>query len=170
MTRKLLGALVLLLTLVPAARAQNVARAPRHPALTHANPADQTGNSTTTLKMNGLGAAAAPCTITPKVTGRVVFTITGQLSQNTGGDGVTYKLAYGTGAAPANAAAATGTIASATHTWTALAGQLITQFALTASATGLQVGTAVWFDLQVAEVTGGTAAITHVDCTAQELP
>jgi hypothetical protein len=137
-------------------------------ALTHATPANQTGNATATFKMNGLGAAAAPCTITPTQTGRVEFTITGQLVQNTTGDGVTYKLAFGTGTAPANAAAASGTVISATPVWTALTGQLTSQFAVTSIATGLTLNTAVWYDLQVADVTGGTAAITNVDCTAAE--
>lgn len=138
-------------------------------ALSHANPADQTGNATATLKMNGLGAAAAPCTITPALTGRVLFTITGQLNQSTTADGVTYKLVFGTGAAPANAATAAGTAISATQTWTGLTGQLTSQFSVIASTTGLVVGTAVWYDLQVADVAGGTAAIKNVDCTAHEI-
>lgn len=138
------------------------------PALTHANPADQTGNATATLKMNGLGAAAAPCTITPVATGRVVFTITGQLTQSTTADGVKVVMAEGTGTAPANAAAATGTLISATQTWTALTGQLTTQFSITSVKTGLALNTAVWFDLQVADVTGGTASVKNVDCTAFE--
>lgn len=139
------------------------------PALAHANPANQTGNATATFKMNGLGAAAAPCTITPVATGRVIFTITGQLAQTTTADGVTTKLAFGTGAAPANAAAATGTVISATITHTALTGALEVPFAITASTTGLALSTAVWFDLQLANVTGGTASITNVDCTAWEM-
>lgn len=146
-------------------------------ALTHGNPANQTGNATATFKMNGLGAAASACAITPTSSGRVIFTITGQAQQSTTADGVTFKLAEGTGTAPANAAAAAGTVISATQTWTALTGNLIEQFSVTAcvgaatcvAATPLAVGTAVWFDLQVADVTGGTAAIINVDCTAHEL-
>lgn len=134
------------------------------PALTHSNPANQTGNATATLKMNGLA-----CAITPVATGRIVFTITGQLVQTTTGDGVVVKLAEGTGTAPSNAGAAAGTIISATQTWTALTGQLTSQFAITASATGFSLATAVWFDLQIAEVTGGTASATNIDCTAHEI-
>jgi hypothetical protein len=134
------------------------------PALTHSTPANQSGNATATFKMNGLA-----CAITPVATGRVVFMITGQQTNNTSGDGVTIKLAEGTGAAPSNAAAATGTVISATQTWTALTGQLTTQFAIIASATGLALSTAVWFDLQIADVTGGTVTVTNVDCTAHEI-
>lgn len=138
-------------------------------ALTHANPADQTGNGTATLKMNGLGAAAAPCTITPTSTGRVVFNITGNQAQNTSGDGVTFKLVYGSGAAPANAAAASGTAISAVQSWTALTGQLQVGFAIESIATSLTLATAYWYDLQIADVTGGTASVKNIDCTAHEL-
>lgn len=139
-------------------------------ALTTATPADQTGNATATLKMNGLGAAGAPCTITPTSTGRVIFTITGDIGNATTGDGVSLKLVYGTGAAPANAAAATGTqIGASRATWVALTGMLTVPWAITASATGLAVATAVWYDLQIADVTGGTATIKNVTCTANEI-
>lgn len=133
-------------------------------ALTHSTPTNKTGNATATLKMNGLA-----CTVTPVSTGRVIFTVTGMAAQDTTGDGVTYKLADGTGVAPTNAAAATGTVISATQTWTALTGMLTVPFSLSASATGLALNTAVWFDLQIADVTGGTASVTSVDCTAEEL-
>lgn len=169
MIKRILSAAVLAALCAVPLGAQSVIRGRQQPALTHATPTNQTGNATATFKMNGLGAAAAPCTITPKLTGRVVFTVTGQLTQSTTADGVTVKLAEGTGGAPANAAAATGTVISATQTWTALTGQLTTQFTITAAATGLALGTPVWFDLQIADVTGGTAAATNIDCTAQEM-
>lgn len=134
----------------------------------HANPADQTGNATATLKMNGLGAAAAPCTITPTSSGNVTFTITGLMTQSTTANGVTYALAFGTGTAPANAAAAAGTIISAQPAWLALTGMLTVPFSVTSSTTGLATAVPVWFDLQVADTVGGTATITKVDCTALE--
>ena len=139
------------------------------PALTMATPANQTGNATATLKMNGLGAAGAPCTITPVATGRVQFLITGMIAQSTTADGVVTKIAYGTGAAPANAAAVTGTVIGATDTWTALTGMLTVPWAMSAIATGLALSTAVWYDIQIADVTGGTASLTNVTCTAHEI-
>ena len=138
-------------------------------AATTATPANQTGNATTTFKMNGLGAAAAPCTITPTATGRVMFTVTGSAGNGTTADSVTWKFAYGTGAAPTNAAAATGTVVGATGVFKALTGQLDAPFAVIRLTTGLTLATAVWYDLQVAEITGGTASITAVTCTAFEL-
>ena len=138
-------------------------------ALSHANPTDQTGNATSTLKMNGLGAAAAPCTITPKSTGRVVFIITGDLTNSIILDGVAYALAFGTGAAPANAATASGTIISATRGPAVAVAAQKQGFSITAITTGLALGTAVWFDLQISDVTGGTASASNIDCTAHEI-
>lgn len=137
-------------------------------ATTTATPADQTGNATATFKMNGLGSAGTPCVITPVITGRVLFMISGDIAQNTTADGVTFKIAYGTGAAPANAAAATGTVIGAVRTWTALTGMLQVPASIQATATGLTLATAVWYDLQIADVTGGTASIKNVTCTARE--
>lgn len=140
------------------------------PALMTATPADQTGNATATFKMNGLGAAAAPCTITPVATGRVVFFISGDQVQSLTADGVTIKLAVGTiPANDTNGAAAFGTVIGSTHTWTALTGNLQTPFALQATTTGLALSTAVWFDVQIADVTGGTASLKNVTCSAHEM-
>jgi len=46
---------------------------------------------------------------TPLYSGRVKIIIAGEASNNTAGDGFLIYAAYGTGAAPANGAAATGT-------------------------------------------------------------
>ncbi len=42
-------------------------------------------------------------------------------------------------------------------------------FSIQGTATGLAAGTAVWFDLQVADVTGGTASVSNVTCSAYEI-
>jgi hypothetical protein len=148
--------------------AQGGTAATSQPALTTAQPADQTGNATATFKMNGLGAAAAPCTITPVATGRVVFTITGNLNQTVNTDAINYKMAYGTGTAPANAAAATGTLITAAQGAFVPAGG-IGSFSVTGRATGLTLTTAVWYDLQINESIGGTASVTNITCTAFEI-
>lgn len=137
-------------------------------AVAQALPADQTGNATATLKMNGLGAAAAPCTITPTSTGRVLFIISGDLTNSTILDGIAYKLVYGTGAAPANAAAATGTAVSALRGPAVPVAAQKQGFSVQGIATGLSL-VATWFDLQVADVTGGTASISNVTCSAHEM-
>lgn len=138
-------------------------------ALTTAQPADQTGNATSTLKMNGLGAAVAPATITPTSTGRVVFTVSGDLTNSTINDGVQYKLVYGTGTAPANAATASGTAISALRSVAVAVATQKQGFSVTGAATGLALATAVWYDLQVADVTGGTASVSNITCVAHEI-
>lgn len=138
-------------------------------ALTTAQPADQTGNATSTLKMNGLGAAAAPCTITPTSTGRVWFSVDGDLTNSTILDGISYKLVYGTGGAPANAGTAAGTAISALRGPAVPVAAQKQGFSVQGSATALALATAVWFDLQVANVTGGTASISNVTCNAHEI-
>lgn len=130
-------------------------------------PANQTGNATATLKMNGLGAAAAPCTITPLSTGRVTFNINGNVTNSIILDGAQLILVYGTGTAPANAAAATGTVISATQTPAVPVAAQNQGFSITGSATGLSL-VATWFDLQISDVTGGTASVTNITCSAFE--
>lgn len=137
------------------------------PGSVNANPANQTGNATSTLKMNGLGAAAAPCVVTLAMSGRVGFTISGRIVQTTTADGVSFKMVYGTGTPPANAAVASGTALTPTTNHTALTGALEEPFSVTGVATGLSL-VATWFDLQVANVTGGTASVADVTCAAWE--
>lgn len=134
------------------------------PAATTSSPSNQSGNATATFKMNGLA-----CAITPTSTGRVMFTVTGSIGNNTTADSVTWKLAYGTGAAPSNSAALTGTILGATGVFKALTGMLDTPFVSVGLATGLALNTAVWYDLQIADITGGTVTATAVTCTAVEI-
>lgn len=138
-------------------------------ALMTAKPANQTGNATGTLKMNGLGAAAAPCTITPAVTGRVIFFISGNVTNSTILDGAQLILTFGTGTAPANAAAASGTTISATQTPAVPVAAQNQGFSIQGSTTGLTLSTAVWFDLQISNVTGGTASVSNITCSAHEM-
>jgi hypothetical protein len=72
------------------------------------SPANPTGNATTTPTMMGLAGS-----ITPKSTGNVRITITGDAGNSVINDGAQMQVAYGTGAAPANAATATGTVGGA---------------------------------------------------------
>lgn len=134
-------------------------------AVTHTKPTDKTGNGTATLKMNGLA-----CAITPARDGTVVFLVTGTVANPTAiADGANLQLAYGTGTAPSNAGVATGTVLSALQKFITATTLEKVPFSIAAAVSGLTVGTAYWFDLQVQDVTGGTATITDVDCTAIEI-
>lgn len=135
-------------------------------------------NSATYL-MNGLGAAATPLVITPQSTGRVLVVITGDLVENATAQTATLQLSYGTGAAPANAAALTGTQVGGELVWVSLTGQLTQTFALTWVITGLAVpsvnsvgatgaATAVWIDIN-SKSSAGTIQLTNVNASAIEL-
>ena len=91
------------------------------------------------------------------------------MANNTINDGATVQIRYGTGTAPTNGAALTGTQLGASQTFTALVAAQKDGFSITGIATGLTIGTAYWIDAALAAVTAGTATITGVTVTASEL-
>lgn len=109
--------------------------------------------STSAFTMQGYGAAGA--TITPSKTGTISVTISGTAvtpSATGAGDGVTYKVQYGTGTAPTSATAITGTTAGLPQTVelataSSAASEFHVPFSITVVITGLTVGTAAWVDL-----------------------
>jgi hypothetical protein len=127
-----------------------------------------TGTTSTTFVMMGLGTA---WTITPKTYSSVMIHIDGSMTNNTTGDGIDINMSFGTGTAPINGAAATGTLVGKDRIWTALVGLLNNgvPFSLMAPISGLTPGTSYWFDLQVHAITGGTASVSNLNFTAQEL-
>ncbi|HEV2301190.1 MAG TPA: hypothetical protein VGR91_06415 [Stellaceae bacterium] len=109
--------------------------------------------------------------ITPKTTGNIEATFSGNLTNSTAGDGAEAQMYYsaqGSPNCPGNGAAQTGTalgtLATATVTGTGLV-----PFATTKVATGLAVGTAYWFDLWVAAVGGGTGSGKFVHFAVHEM-
>ena len=124
--------------------------------------------STAAFVMGGLAIA-----FTPKMTGKVRITISGTLKNNTINDGATVQIAFGTGTAPANGAAAAGTIlTNAAQLTNAIAANAEYPFCLSGivgTATPLTLGTAVWFDLQQAAVTGGTATAQRLQILLEEI-
>lgn len=120
-----------------------------------ATPSAPSGTTSTTQVMTG-----AIASLTPNATTRALVTVTGMMT-NTNGNGATAQIRFGTGTAPVNGAAASGTAVGAAVTFTAITGVLTGPFALTALITsGLTIGTAYWFELGQAAVTGGTATLT----------
>jgi hypothetical protein len=145
----------------------NVVHAGTSAALAPTNAGSPTGTTSTgAYKMMGMGAS---CAITPIVSGRVLFTIAGNLGTSAGGDSVQAYGTYGSGAVPSNGASAAGTQFSSVDTENAT----LTSFGgrtFTAVVTGLTLGTPYWFDVALEAVTGGTASITNVYCSAVEIP
>lgn len=108
-----------------------------------------TPSSTLAFLMAGVGSVAK---ITPTGSGDVQVTFSGW-AHFASGDTIVLKLAYGTGGAPAQNAAASGTIASFLRSMNLAltAGDLA--WTLNVVILGLTVGTAYWFDLQ-ADISG----------------
>lgn len=127
------------------------------------------GITNTSGLMLGCSNITAACIITPQVTGRVMVWINGVIAQSTTADGAFWHIRYGTGTAPSNAGALVGTQIGGQQSMTFLTGLLKIPFAIQAYVTGLTLGTAVWLDLVLAAVTGGTATMTQVQLDAMEL-
>lgn len=134
------------------------------PQTAQSTPADPTGTTSLTGVMMGLAGA-----ITPRVTGKLLILISGDIDNDTITDGVQIQLRYGTGAAPTNGAALTGTVAGGLVKFTlALAAQKAPA-AAQAIVSGLTVGTAYWIDIGLAAITGGTASMNDISLTVFEL-
>ena len=131
---------------------------------TLSTPLNPTGTTNTTGLMMGLNQ-----TMTPVKSGNVLVTICGVVANSTTADGATWQIRAGTGGAPANAAALTGTAYGSLQAMTYLTGVLKVPFSVTALITGLTIGTAIWIDMSLAAVTGGTATATSVAVSAVEV-
>lgn len=122
--------------------------------------------ASTTLVMAGLGSSF---TFTPQFSTRIAVIIFGTMSNNTANDGARATIAYGTGTAPVNGAAATGTAPNFTSQITSVNANQVSPFTQVLTITGLTLGTAYWFDLQFAAITGGSASIVNATYNAWEI-
>lgn len=134
-----------------------------HTTTTAANPS---GTTDLTGKMMGLAGS-----ITPMSTGTVLFCMAGTLANDTSPDGAFVQLTRGTGAAPTNGAALTGTAIGSVEVLSIIASNTQrSPFGGCALSTGLATNTPVWYDIRLAALAGGTATATSVVLTAVELP
>jgi hypothetical protein len=111
-----------------------------------------------------MGLAGA---ITPVRAGRIFLSICGNIVA-TNGNTATAQLSYGTGTAPVNGAAVTGTQIGAQIAQLALTGYLSTPFCLSAVITGLTITTAYWLDLAL-KSSSGNVSVTQVAVSAHEV-
>jgi hypothetical protein len=119
------------------------------------------GISSTSYKMLGLAGS-----ITPTVSGNVLFQIAAEWFTGSAGDRCSALLAYGTGAAPSNGAAATGTTIG-----NALRVGYIGDYStlpMVGYVTGLTPNTTYWFDLQIKSLNGGSCNLGAVNAEATE--
>lgn len=132
-------------------------------AILAASPANPSSTTSTTGVMMGIGST---CHITPSFSTRIELTILGTQGNITAADGAKAQIHYGTGTAPANGAAPTGTSIGG---FAEVDSSNSTPFSLSFIVTGLTVGTAYWFDLDGFTPNAGTAQWTNLACTAKEL-
>lgn len=113
-------------------------------------PGNPTGpQSTSVYTMQGLGAL-----ITPVVSGNILAIFSGYIfngADTAVGDGIGYRIMYGTGSAPSNGAALTGTQGSQTQSFVisaiASASECLVPFSTQTLIKSLTLATPYWFDL-----------------------
>lgn len=136
-------------------------------------PADPTTTTNTTGVMMGLGTTA---TITTVRTTEVSVYISGDIDTTGGGNGSQVQIRFGTGTAPANGAALTGTTAgSLNKTINPNATGLTTtftpgrnSFSLNAIIT-VSLATATWIDISLANIGGGTSRVRDISISLHEI-
>ncbi len=132
-----------------------------NPAFSLTTVASPTGpQSTSAFTMQGLDAS-----ITPVTTGNIECTINATITEAGSGtgyanSGISYQQSYGTGSAPANGAAITGTQIGLVQTSkiqsnASAAADISMAISITCIVSGLTLNTAYWFDL-AAEYVGAT--------------
>lgn len=120
---------------------------------TQTQPTNKTAITGTTEKMMGYAVA-----FTPRRSGKLEIQIDGNITVDTTAQTTTARLKYGTGAAPENDAAVTGTQAGKTKTFVGLTGMLTVPFAMTAFVNAqANVGVAMWFDFDAKTSDAGAA-------------
>lgn len=131
------------------------------PTTSNSSPADPTGTTSLTGVMMGLAGA-----FTPVLTGKVLIIINGDMGNDTLLDGSQIQIRTGTGAAPTNGAALTGTTRGTLVKSTSGVATERDAFCIHALFSGLTVATAIWIDIGLAAITAGTATIkdVHISC------
>jgi hypothetical protein len=134
-------------------------------ATLQASPADPTSTTSTTGVMMGLGST---CTITPAYSTRAQVNFYGDYFNSTNNNGLTLKIRYGTGTAPANGGASTGTQLANTLFGNVPSIGVGIPFSQGGIITGLTPGTTYWIDYSAGVAGGGTVGILSMSCTAME--
>lgn len=127
-----------------------------------------TGTTSATKVMMGLGSSWA---LTPSFSGRVRVMVVGYFTLSTTFNSTEQlDIYYGTGSAPANGAAATGTAAGVNIVATVqVAGvQPRAPVSLMFEVSGLTLATAYWFDLGMSNSTAGIASVSVASIIIEE--
>ena len=143
-----------------------IARIPTISQNFNSSPSNPTGTTSTTAVMMGIGSTVF---FTPNRTGTIYMNISGDVTNTTTGDGSKSQIRYGTGTAPVNGAAASGTTCGDNINSSATGSHQMPQ-TLDCLIVGLTVSTTYWFDIGVAAITGGTVTIADLQAKIFELP
>lgn len=126
------------------------------PVFVNTNPVDPSTTSSTTGVMMGLAVA-----FTPTKSGKILMIVSGDVDNATNNRGSTFQMRYGTGTAPINGAALTGTTAGGLKNFFQNNASVRVPFSLNSAPT-LTVGTTYWLDISLASVTGGTSRVRNL--------
>jgi hypothetical protein len=129
-----------------------------------ATPPDPTGTSSATAVMMGLGVA-----ITPNVSGDLHISVVGDIGSTSTASDTTIQIRAGTGTAPANGAALTGSAVGSAVQWVTSNGALGDRipFSLSGLLTGASVGVAYWVDIALSSSIG-TATLKNLSVVIRE--
>jgi hypothetical protein len=129
-------------------------------------PSTPAGTTSLTLVMAGLAGS-----ITTR-TGRIEICMSGVLTDNTANAGTRAQISYGTGTAPMNGVAVTGTQIGPLQAYTAstLAAAAQAPYGACWNVTTLTGGTTYWFDTAFSAITGGTGSLLQASMEAHDIP
>ncbi len=127
-------------------------------------PSNKAGTTSASLVMLGLGK-----TYTVKRSSTLSVTIYGFASNTNATRSTSYVGAYGTGAAPVNGAAATGTYFGGMESATSATAGASVPIVVHDVISGLSAGTTYWFDLQFCMGGTGTSSIENVKIVILEI-
>jgi hypothetical protein len=128
------------------------------PANTVTFPSNPATTVSTTGVMMGLAGS-----ITPRVSGTIKVWVAGDITNGVSTELFYTQIRYGTGAAPANGAALTGTTLGGL-----VRGKGYCPFCLVGEVTGLTVATAYWVDVSATSEAGGTVQLQNISILLEE--
>jgi hypothetical protein len=135
------------------------------------NPPGQASSTSWVMAGYATGSYGTASTITPTVTGRVQLNFSVEVANATVGKDTQILLYYGSGTAPTNGAAVTGTSctgSSGIRTVTSTTASVGNGSGVTCIVSGLSIGTTYWFDIAFREPDGGTGVLYSAVANAME--
>lgn len=133
-------------------------------ATVQATPANPTGTASTSQVMMGVGGT---CKLTPVYSGRIKLDFHIGVANGAVANASTMTAKFGTGVAPANGVAVTGTSVGTNMVVSSPGASFQANAVVGGIITGLTPGTAYWFDVALS-AQANTSTIQAIDCHAME--